>query len=229
MTEKSDRPADSGASDAPKEEAPHIETGSVNAADFENLGSAAAPTGPNRTEGSRIVDRVANDQSFDSNKEGSRTVVRVTNDQSFDSNKAELNKFDRQSLEIQKNRDNTYADILSCYYTYIKTILEKNPGRQNCFFWVSLGILIISPIQFIVLAGVLIYLNKLDSWQILLTSAGEMISAMIIFPKIIAEYLFNTKETTNINDVVTAIQKYDIEIRNGIRRTVENGKDAESK
>ncbi len=151
-------------------------------------------------------------------------LVPVKTESDFNGIKADLIKFDRESLEILKKRDKQYSEILGCYYDYVKKILDKNPSRQEWFFKISLAILIISPIQLILL----IWFGNTENLAVLLASAGEMISALIVFPKIIAEYLFNTNETTNINDVATAIQNYDVAVRKGIRHTVEGSSETET-
>lgn len=151
-------------------------------------------------------------------------LVPVKTESDFNEIKADLIKFDRESLETLKRRDKQYSDILNCYYIYVKKVLEKNPARQTMFFWVSLAILVLSPIQFIFL----LWNGNTENLAVLLASAVEMVSALIIFPKIIAEYLFNTNETTNINDVATAIQNYDVAVRKGIRHTVEGSNETDT-
>ena len=149
---------------------------------------------------------------------GIEDVSPVPDDDLF--NQREFARFDRQSMETLQNRDNIYTKILSCYNNYVSTVLNKNSRYQSWFFAISIAILVLTPIQFIV---VLIIFGKSGDLIPILTSGLETISALLIFPKIIAEYLFNTDETTNINGIVSTIQNYDLNIRSGIRHTVENG------
>lgn len=79
--------------------------------------------------------------------------------------------------------------------------------------------LIASPLQFLICLCVF---GNSENLVPLLASLIEVISSLLVFPKIIAEYLFNTNETTSINDIVAAIQEYDLAIRSGIRHTVES-------
>ena len=144
-------------------------------------------------------------------------MVPVLSEQTF--NQAELQTLDRLSMKSLEGRDDSYSKILTEYQKYATSILSTNPQRQNLFFKVSIGLLIASPIQFIIC---LFVFGNSENVVALLASLIEVISSLLVFPRIIAEYLFNTNETTSINDIVAAIQEYDIAIRSGIRHTVEN-------
>lgn len=136
-------------------------------------------------------------------------------------NHKELAQFDRFSMKTLKERDERYTDLLFCYYEYIHKMLKRNLIRQTVFLCISILILVLSPIQF----GVVLYFG-MNSANIvpILASAAEVIGVMIVFPKIIAEYLFNANETTSMNNIVSTIQQYDISVRSGIRHTVETSK-----
>lgn len=144
-------------------------------------------------------------------------IVPVLTDQSF--NQVELGNFDRLSIESLKKRDQSYSAILTNYQEYVSSILSANPKRQTVFFIVSIVFLIASPLQFLICLCVF---GNSENLVPLLASLIEVISSLLVFPKIIAEYLFNTNETTSINDIVAAIQEYDLAIRSGIRHTVES-------
>ena len=146
-------------------------------------------------------------------------ITPVTNDQVF--NREELSKFDRWNIDSLKARDEIYSSILTCYQQYADTILTRNPWRQTIFFWISIAILVFSPTQFFIC---LYYLWDSENIVPLIASSVEVLGSLLVFPKIIAEYLFNTNETS-INNIVAAIQNYDISIRSGIRHTVENHQD----
>lgn len=147
-------------------------------------------------------------------------VEQVSTDFQFD--KADLAEFDRWNVGQLKKRDKKYSDILGSYYSYTNSVLTKNPTRQSWFFWISVSFLIGSPLQFL---GCLIASFWFPNAVVLIASVVEVIAALMVFPQIVAEYLFNTNETTSVNDIVTAIQNYDIEVRKGIRHTVESGSD----
>lgn len=149
-----------------------------------------------------------------------RDITPVTSDKFF--NHEELSKFDRWNIDSLKARDEIYSSILKCYQEYAKTILTENPARQVLFFNISISLLILSPLQFLLC---LYFLRNSENVVPLIASSIEVLGALLVFPKIIAEYLFNTNETTSINNIVAAIQNYDISIRSGIRHTVENHSD----
>lgn len=134
-----------------------------------------------------------------------------------------LNEFDIWSLDELKRRDLVYSGLLASYQKYAEETLVRNPSRQRWFFWIALGILVVSPVQFV--ACLIVCLRNIEHISILaplLASGTEVFGALMFLPKIIAEYLFNTNETTSINNIISAIQNYDISIRSGIRHTVES-------
>lgn len=148
----------------------------------------------------------------------------LQNDEAFNlSSLKALSAFDIWNLDGLKERDQLYTNLLSSYKIYTESTLLENPKRQECFFHVALSILIISPIQFLVcLWFCLSHLESIEIIAPLMASGVEMFGALMFLPKIIAEYLFNTNETTSINNIVSAIQNYDISVRSGIRHTAES-------
>lgn len=163
------------------------------------------------------------DNGTDISRIDSQSFSAIEADSIFD--RVELGGFDRWNLTNLKKRDDVYLDILEKYRSYIEILLSRNPRRQTVFLIISTALLIISPIQFIVC---LLVFGDSQNIAALIASAAEVVSSLLVFPKIIAQYLFNTNETTNINNVVEAIQNFDIEIRSGIRHTAESHFDAVS-
>ena len=145
----------------------------------------------------------------------------VDSDDSF--NRIDLERFDKWSVGKLMERDVSYTNILSKYEMYVGGVLSNNLTRQDHFYELSMLILFFSPIQFFIcVAYCLQHQMEVTAIAALLASAAEILGVIIIIPKIIAEYLFNTGETTSIKDIVSAIQNYDVEIRQEIRRTAEN-------
>ena len=145
----------------------------------------------------------------------------VDSDDSF--NRIDLERFDKWSVGKLMERDVSYTNILSKYEMYVGGVLSNNLTRQDHFYELSMLILFFSPVQFFIcVAYCLQHQMEVTAIAALLASAAEILGVIIIIPKIIAEYLFNTGETTSIKDIVSAIQNYDVEIRQEIRRTAEN-------
>lgn len=145
----------------------------------------------------------------------------VDSDDSF--NRIDLERFDKWSVGKLMERDISYTNILSQYEMYVGGVLSNNLTRQDHFYELSMLILFFSPIQFFIcVAYCLQHQMEVTAIAALLASAAEILGVIIIIPKIIAEYLFNTGETTSIKDIVSAIQNYDVEIRQEIRSTAEN-------
>lgn len=144
----------------------------------------------------------------------------IKEDESF--NRVDLVKFDNESLEPLKIRDSVYTKILEAYNDYTCYTLRKNKRRQSVFFGVSLSIIFFS----VILLGICIAVSYFSKNFIpLIASTVETVGTLIIFPRIVAEYLFSTNETTSVNSIVEAIQKYDISIRSGIRHSAEGRKE----
>lgn len=165
-----------------------------------------------------------NDNAFEAATTETLTQVipsdSVNTDLKFNRND-DLVSLDHSNIDSLKNRDTTYTKILDNYAEYARTILAANSARQEIFFWVSFMILICSPIQFFCM----LFNAKYDpSLAPLIASTIEFVGAMLVFPKIVAQYLFNTNDITNVNSIVTAIQNYDLETRKEIRQTAENSK-----
>lgn len=149
--------------------------------------------------------------------QGISEIAQVKGDDSFNS-KVDLEKFDKESLEPLKTRDSIYTGILQAYSDYTCHTLTKNKIRQSIFFVISLVIICASVIG---LGACICISYYSDQFVPLIASVIETVGALIIFPKIVAEYLFSTTETTNVNSIVEAIQNYDISVRSGIRHSAE--------
>lgn len=183
--------------------------------DMPSLHDSPAPDHPSAAANAKTTEDVAVETLTQVNPSDS-----VNTDLKFNRND-DLVSLDHFNIDSLKNRDTTYTEILDDYAEYARTILEANSARQEIFFWVSFMILVFSPIQFFCM----LYNAKYDpSLAPLIASTIEFVGAMLIFPKIVAQYLFNTNDITNVNNIVTAIQSYDLETRKEIRQTAESSK-----
>lgn len=116
---------------------------------------------------------------------------------------------------VLDGRNKEYTDILIAYSDYIKQNLNKKLKYQIpiiiCFFVLLFAIIIFS----FVIIGVTIYL-KLDyirAISYIIPAAVSLVSAIIIIPSKITEYVFNTNETSQVSEVIKNIQEYDISVR----------------
>lgn len=126
------------------------------------------------------------------------------------SNDKEFNKWEH----IDKH-EALYTDILKTYTDNInKTLLAKHEYKQ-CFFWVSIIILITT---FILLAGVLgsissgtIHTDFLGYIPLIASTTITFLTIFIVIPKIITKYLFNSEEEKYMYQIIKSIQDYDKE------------------
>lgn len=108
-------------------------------------------------------------------------------------------------------RNKIYTDILSNYSKYLNQTLSKNTFNKKAFL---IGLLIILGL---IVIGFFMYLI-LDSDNIVavITAFISLISAIIVIPTKIVEYLFNPQETQQINEVIKNIQDYDKAVRDDL-------------
>ena len=102
------------------------------------------------------------------------------------------------------DRNKIYSTILENYSKYLKDTLNSNKSNKQIFLIRLLVILLIIVIGFFIC---LYFLS--DNIIALITAFASVISAIIVIPTKIVEYLFNPQETQQIYEVIKNIQDYD--------------------
>ena len=108
-------------------------------------------------------------------------------------------------------RNKIYTDILSSYSIYLNQTLSKNTFNKKAFLiglLIILGLIVIGFFMYLILDG--------DNIVAVITSFISLISAIIVIPTKIVEYLFNPQETQQINEVIKNIQDYDKAVRDDL-------------
>ena len=111
------------------------------------------------------------------------------------------------------DRNKIYSTILENYSKYLKDTLNSNKSNKQIFLIGLLVILLIIVIGFFIC---LYFLS--DNIIALITAFASVISAIIVIPTKIVEYLFNPQETQQINEVIKNIQDYDKAVREDLSR-----------
>lgn len=151
-------------------------------------------------------------------------VERVNDDTQFNRNEA-LQNYDKVILENLEKRDGEYYNILTKYRQYVEKMLDANPGRQSWFFVISIIILVLSfgVLAFVLCAAVVTGNPNIVA---IITAATETLVSFLVFPRIIAEYLFNTNENANIKDIVNSLRQHDIKLSEDVRNMLRNKNDS---
>lgn len=111
------------------------------------------------------------------------------------------------------DRNKIYSTILENYSKYLKDTLNSNKSNKQIFLIGLLVILLIIVIGFFIC---LYFLS--DNIIALITAFASVISAIIVIPTKIVEYLFNPQETQQINEVIKNIQDYDKAVREDLAK-----------
>ena len=111
------------------------------------------------------------------------------------------------------DRNKIYSTILENYSKDLKDTLDSNKSNKKIFLIGLLVILLIIVIGFFIC---LYFLN--NNIIALITAFASVISAIIVIPTKIVEYLFNPQETQQINEVIKNIQDYDKAVRKDLSR-----------
>lgn len=111
------------------------------------------------------------------------------------------------------DRNKIYSTILENYSKYLNDTLVNNKSNKKIFLislLIILGVVIVGFFICIVLLK--------DNIIALITAFGTVISAIIVIPTKMVEYLFNPQETQQINEVIKNIQDYDKAVREDLAK-----------
>ena len=111
------------------------------------------------------------------------------------------------------DRNKIYSTILENYSKYLNDTLVNNKSNKKIFLISLLIILGVVIVDFFIC----IVLLK-DNIIALITAFGTVISAIIVIPTKMVEYLFNPQETQQINEVIKNIQDYDKAVREDLAK-----------
>ena len=129
----------------------------------------------------------------------------------------ELKEDPMYDSEGLKKRSDYYSDLYKAYVEYYENKCNQNLKLKNKFFRNFMAflawIIVIIPAFVIV---IIVTKKGVGSAEVICAvsgSAATIVTSIIVIPKIIAKYLFSTKEDKVISDLLKDIQTHDIETR----------------
>lgn len=133
--------------------------------------------------------------------------------------KENLQRSDYSNIAVHNDE---FTELLKSYTSFVDETLKNKVEMKKRFFWLSFFTLI--AVSTIMVGSIISVFWS--SWQEnfsiedyilpVLTSLCSFLAAFIIIPKIIAKYLFNSKEEKVMKDIVNSIQQYDKDVRDDL-------------
>lgn len=115
----------------------------------------------------------------------------------------------KDEIELDE-RNNIYTNILDNYSTYLKENLKTNK-------YIKIGYVSAMLTFFELIIGIFFCVSRSKGGNIKMISALiSLVSATIVIPTKIVEYLFNPQETQQIGEIIKNIQTYDKIVRSDL-------------
>ena len=118
------------------------------------------------------------------------------------------NKKDEKELD---ERNKIYTQILDNYSKYLEETLNKNKVSKK--YLINLMIIVL-----ILIIGAFIIISFIGNHLAIISAFISLVSAIIVIPTKIVEYLFNPQETQQISEIIKNIQNYDKAIRDDLSK-----------
>lgn len=120
-------------------------------------------------------------------------------------------QIEEQRAKQAQERDNRFTVLVDQFVKNYADKYNQNKKFKGAFFWwvmVLFTFVFLLPLLIVILiAGGCI--EQMESVAALATSLGTIITAMIVIPKIIAEYLFSLKEDETIIKIILELHSGD--------------------
>lgn len=118
------------------------------------------------------------------------------------------NKKDEKELD---ERNKIYTQILDNYSKYLEETLNKNKVSKK--YLINLMIFVL-----VLIIGAFIIISFIGNHLAIISAFISLVSAIIVIPTKIVEYLFNPQETQQISEIIKNIQNYDKAIRDDLSK-----------
>lgn len=118
------------------------------------------------------------------------------------------NKKDEKELD---ERNKIYTQILDNYSKYLEETLNKNKVSKK--YLIKLMIIVL-----VLIIGAFIIISFIGNHLAIISAFISLVSAIIVIPTKIVEYLFNPQETQQISEIIKNIQNYDKAIRDDLSK-----------
>lgn len=135
------------------------------------------------------------------------------------------NDLRKQDIKSLGQHTEDYDTILRNYSTHVEKTLCYKRRMKTVFFIMS----IIIMVTCIVLVCICIYnlltnisekdYNVINYIAPTITSITSFLTIYIVIPKIIAQYLYDSKEETAMREIISSIQEYDKYVRKSLNDT----------
>lgn len=119
------------------------------------------------------------------------------------------------SIDFRKREQDSYMQFDKEFHNFLKNFVHAQDRKENQKIWlkgiffivIMLGFfaLIITPVIIILRSG---SLSDSSIIVAMISVLIELVSAIIVLPKIIAEYLFNKEEDKNMTEIIKSMQNY---------------------
>lgn len=118
------------------------------------------------------------------------------------------NKKDEKKLD---ERNKIYTQILDNYSKYLEETLNKNKVSKK--YLINLMIIVL-----VLIIDAFIIISFIGNHLAIISAFISLVSAIIVIPTKIVEYLFNPQETQQISEIIKNIQNYDKAIRDDLSK-----------
>lgn len=115
----------------------------------------------------------------------------------------------KDEMELDE-RNKIYTNVLDNYSTYLKENLDTNKCIKMWYVGVMLAIFVLI---FLLFGYICIF--KSEDFE-MISALISLVTATIVIPTKVVEYLFNPQETQQIGEIIKNIQTYDKIVRNDL-------------
>lgn len=145
----------------------------------------------------------------------------VTNVQQIRTDDALLHRSDASSLSEHNEH---YTELLRAYVEDFKENSVNKRKNKEELFQIAKKLLVFVPILtalFLVATLLLFAYGMIDIFESLpgvFTALATLLGTYMVVPKMITKYLYNKKEEEHLSEIISKIQKYDMDIRNSSKK-----------
>lgn len=118
------------------------------------------------------------------------------------------NRKDEKELD---ERNKIYTRILENYSKYLEETLNKNKVSKKYLIDLMILVLVLIIVAFTIISFI-------GDRVAIISAFISLVSAIIVIPTKMVEYLFNPQETQQISEIIKNIQNYDTAIRDDLSK-----------
>lgn len=149
----------------------------------------------------------------------SQNTEHITTDSQILVSSELLQKSDTTNLSAHNKQ---YTLLLQSYINYFNVTSKDKRKNKKILFTISMILLVGIPVVTILIMLIILYClatDKIDVFESLpelIATLLTLFGTFIIIPKMITKYLFNKKEDDHLANIISKIQEYDKNIRDGL-------------